>query len=86
MESDRPDEQTISGDDAYEMAQEIINNGITGLLVEDGNIEQLAEKMQWMIEHGEERIKMGERAREAIKKYSLETIMLKWVHIFDELD
>ena len=66
--------------------REIIDNGITGLLVEDGNIEQLAEKMQWMIEHGEERIKMGERAREAIKKYSLETIMLKWVHIFDELD
>ena len=27
MDSDRPDEQTISGDDAYEMAQELINNG-----------------------------------------------------------
>jgi hypothetical protein len=27
MESDRPDEQTLSGDEAYEIAQEIIKNG-----------------------------------------------------------
>ena len=28
MDSDRPEEQTLSGDEAYEIAQEIIKNGI----------------------------------------------------------
>ena len=65
--------------------REIIDNGITGLLVKDGNIEQLAQKMLWMMDHCEERKEMGKRAHEAIKKYSINTIMRKWVQLFDEL-
>lgn len=63
--------------------REIIDDGITGLLVEDGNIEQLAQKMLWMIEHSEERIRMGERARETIKKYDINTIMQNWVKLLN---
>lgn len=65
--------------------REIIENGITGLLVKDGNIEQLAQKMLWMMEHCEERKEMGKRAHESTKKYDINTIMLKWVQLFDEL-
>lgn len=65
--------------------REIIADGDTGLLVEDGNVEKLAKTILWMIEHHEERIEMGKKAYEAIKKYQIDTIMPSWTSLFNEL-
>lgn len=51
-------------------------DGITGLTVEPGNADALAEAMQWMAEHEEERRKMGEQARKRMKEqYRMDTML-----------
>ena len=62
--------------------EEIIEHQRTGLLVKNGDVQSLANAMLWMIEHPSERIAMGKRAREAVKKYDKEQIMKKWERLF----
>ena len=56
---------------------EIIEDGKTGLLAKM-DTKDLAEKMEWMITHEEERIAMGIAARQAVARYRKETIMPRW--------
>lgn len=65
--------------------EEIIEHQETGLLVKNGDIQELSKAMLWMIEHPAERIAMGKRAREAVKKYQKEEIMNKWELLFSSL-
>lgn len=64
---------------------EILSNRETGLLVEDGNVLELAKAMLWLIEHPDERLRMGSAAREFSKKYSKDIIMQHWVELFNRL-
>ena len=63
--------------------REIIKDGVTGLLVEDGNIVKLAEGMLWMINHPDERILMGGKARKSVKHYQTNYIMQQWIELFN---
>jgi glycosyltransferase involved in cell wall biosynthesis len=65
--------------------REIIKDGVTGLLVENGNHVKLAEGMLWMINHPSERILMGEKARESVKRYQTDYIMQQWIELFNLL-
>lgn len=65
--------------------REIIANGDTGILVEDGNVEELAKSIMWMMEHHEERSIMGKKAYEAVKKYQIDAIMPNWIRLFNDL-
>lgn len=47
---------------------ELVEDGKTGLLFESGNPYDLAQKIQWMIEHEEECIQMGKNAREIFEE------------------
>src|SRR5690606_38221750 len=58
--------------------KDIIKNGEDGLLVENGNIEQLAEKICYLIENEEIRKKMGEKARVNVERFKLENIGKQW--------
>lgn len=51
----------------------------TGLTVEPENPKELAEAMQWMVEHPKERIEMGKRARMRVKEEFQVSGMLKKV-------
>jgi glycosyltransferase involved in cell wall biosynthesis len=64
---------------------DIIHDGEDGLLAEPGNIAQLAEKVCYLIENEEARIKMGKVARENVKSYLPEPIMQRWVDLFNTL-
>lgn len=64
---------------------DIIKDGEDGLLVENGNVEQLAEKICWMIEHEEERLEMGRKARENVRRYLPENIIPQWEQLFERL-
>lgn len=58
----------------------------TGLTVEPGNAEELAEAMQWMVEHTKERLQMGERARERMKEeYRLEKMLHRVLELYKAL-
>lgn len=62
--------------------EDIIQNKKDGLLVDDGDVQALAEKMLWMIIHTEERLCMGQTARKNIRRYEKQTIMQQWLDLF----
>ncbi len=62
--------------------REIINDGITGLLALDNDINDLAEKIEWMITHEKERKIMGEKARVEAAKYKMSVIMKVWEKLY----
>ena len=64
---------------------EIITNGIDGLIAKNGDIDDLADKIEWMITHEYERHLMGERASLSAKKYYIEPIMKQWINLFNKL-
>ena len=56
---------------------EIIDNGLTGILTKL-DVLDLADKMEWMITHQEERKIMGVKAHETAAFYRKDIIMKKW--------
>lgn len=65
--------------------KDIIQNHIDGLLVENGNIERLAEAIIWMIQHPEERQKMANKAFENVQRFRIEQIAERWKSLFEAL-
>lgn len=65
--------------------REVIVDRETGLLVENGNIEKLAQAILWMIDHQNNRLQMGIRARDSVKRYQMDIIMERWVNLFNSL-
>jgi glycosyltransferase involved in cell wall biosynthesis len=63
----------------------IIENGKSGFLVEDGNVNSFVEKLNLLIENEELRIQMGKEANENSKKYKIEPIMKQWKFLFESL-
>ena len=58
--------------------RDIIDDGKDGLLVEDGNIEELAEKICYLIENEETRKEMGRQARVDVQRFKIENIPEQW--------
>lgn len=65
--------------------KDIIDDNEDGFLVENGNIDKLAEKICYLIEHPETRHQMGVRARNNARRFQLENIMQQWEQLFDEV-
>jgi len=64
---------------------EIINDGEDGFLVEMGNINVLAEKIIYLIENENIRIKMGQQARKNIERFKIEKIAQQWKNLFESV-
>lgn len=65
--------------------KDIIKDGENGFLVEFGNIEEMAEKINYLIENEEKRIEMGKKSKELSYNYSEEKIMNQWKELFENL-
>ena len=63
----------------------IITDGKDGFLVENGNTQQLAERICYLIEHDEERKAMGKHALETARRYDINEIGKQWVSLFNSL-
>jgi len=63
----------------------IIKNQEDGFLVKNGDIEQFAQKICYLIENDEARIQMGEKARANVQRFNRELIMQKWIDLFQSL-
>ena len=65
--------------------RDIIHNNEDGLLVENGNIEQLAEKICYLIENDNIRKDMGRRAKINSERFKMENISKNWETLFNQL-
>ena len=64
---------------------DIIEDGVDGFLIENGDIHNLAGKIKTLIEDENLRIKMGNNAKESVKRYSVEVVVKKWDQLFKEI-
>lgn len=64
---------------------DIIDNGINGYLIDNGNVEEFAKATLKLIEDDELRKKMGKAAIEKAKQYLPENIMPKWIELYKNL-
>lgn len=63
----------------------IITDGEDGLLVENGNIEKLAETILSLIRHPERISEMGANARKNVQRFNIDNVAKKWKRLFDSL-
>lgn len=64
---------------------DIITNGEEGILVPVGDINKLADSIEWMITHKEERERMSQNSREKVKNFLAENIMPQWIELFNKV-
>lgn len=62
--------------------KDIINDGINGFLIDNGDIDRVAEKIQLLINDFELRKKMGLKALENSKMFTEGKIMPQWIALF----
>lgn len=65
--------------------RDIIRDGEVGLIVENGNIAQLADKICYLIEHDDIRKEMGSAARVHAKQFDIKIIAEQWKHLFNSV-
>ena len=63
----------------------IISDQEDGFLIDNGNIDAMAQKVCELIENDTLRMALGKKAKENIARYSEETIMGQWKDLFEEL-
>lgn len=64
---------------------EVVEDGVTGLLVEPQAPKALAEAIRWMVEHPKEREEMGRRGQERAKRFDVKTIAAQLEEIYREV-
>lgn len=62
---------------------DVVEDGVTGFLVPEGDVEALAKGMLKVMTDDALRSRMGKAAREASERYSVETVMSKWTALFE---
>lgn len=65
--------------------KDLIDDSEDGFLIDNGDEDMFAEKICYLIEHEEERVRMGKNAIMKSEKYSIEAVMKRWVEFFDSL-
>jgi glycosyltransferase involved in cell wall biosynthesis len=63
----------------------IIRNAENGFLIPDGNLQMYIEKLSFLIENEEVRLKFGADAIETSKNYSVEKVMEQWKEFLENL-
>ncbi|MCC8147555.1 glycosyltransferase family 4 protein [Akkermansia sp.] len=66
--------------------RDVISPEKDGLLVPPGNTEELARAIIRLVEHPEERSRMGEAARRKAARYALDSVCAAWMDLFHELN
>ena len=65
--------------------KDIIKDGINGLLVPNGNIDALAQAMMKIMDNDTYRKELSLNARQVVSTYSEDTVMAKWISLFNSL-
>ena len=72
--------------DSAEGAREIIVSGKNGFLIHNRNKNAMAQKVDDLIKYPEKRVKVGEQARQSVKKYTSDVVRDEWITLIEESD
>lgn len=65
--------------------RDVITDGVDGVLVENGNVSQLADKLTALMKQPDRIVSMGRAARENARRYSMEQIAGQWKQLFEDV-
>ena len=65
--------------------KDIVTDGEAGFLAAENDIKGLAQQMAKLMENTQLRKQMGRKAKEASRRYAEDTVMAKWMELFDSL-
>ena len=65
--------------------KDIVTDGKDGLLVDNGDVHQLADKIIYLIAHPDERELMAEQAKRKSENYKIENLAMVWKDLLEEL-
>jgi len=65
--------------------EDIITDGVNGCLAIDGDTDDLADKINFLMENEDKRRMMAKNAIERAKDFSQDTIMKQWIDLFNSL-
>jgi len=65
--------------------RDIIEDGVSGYLVEAGDVQQMAEKICYLIENRDVRESMGQAAIARAGMFSRDQVMHRWIELFESL-
>ena len=64
--------------------RDIIRDGVDGFIARDGNVADLAGKMLLVIGDEQQRRRMGQAAREVVRRFSPDSVMEKWLSVYKD--
>lgn len=64
---------------------EIITDGVDGLLVPSGDVHALAEKLMVLMSDDNLRKRLGQQARQTAQRYEMTTIANQWIALFEKV-
>ena len=64
---------------------EIITDGVDGLLVPSGDVHALAEKLMVLMSDENLRRRLGQQARQTAQRYEMTTIANQWIALFEKV-
>lgn len=68
----------------YEGADELINNGVNGIIVQRKNVQELADQLiKILLDTGDEYLVMGKNARKKIVSFNEKDVMRQWDSLID---
>ena len=65
--------------------RDVVEDGVNGFLVENGDVEKLAERMIEVMQSPERLRQMGKAAQEKSKEYQIEKLALRWKQLFENI-
>ena len=65
--------------------KDVIKDGLNGFLVKEGDSDKFADRLLTLIENGNMRKLMGQKAYQMSERFSCRNIMSEWVNLFNEL-
>ena len=64
---------------------EAVVEGETGFLVEPGDVQGMAEKIAWLLEHSDEARSMGSKGRERVEEFDIDRMVRRQEALYEEL-
>jgi len=61
---------------------EVVQEGVNGFLVPEGDVAGMASKVAWLLEHPEQARAMGQAGREGLGEFSLERMVAEQAALY----